>query len=136
MGELNLNMAPRLIEAAKQQASTMGRSISIAVVDGSGNLVAVERMDGAPLVSLQLAVDKAYTAALLQMSTQALGEMARPGGPLFGIHATHSGHIVIFGEGEPLTEGAIGVSGAAVAEDIQIARAGVQAALRMGESRY
>jgi uncharacterized protein GlcG (DUF336 family) len=119
---VNLALAKKLIASARKQAEAMGRQVSIAVVDSGGNLVTFERMDGAPLVSVRLAQDKAYTAALLQMPTEALADMASPGGTLFGIHTTHGGRIVIFGGGVPVGEGAIGVSGAAIEEDVSIAK--------------
>ncbi len=54
--------AQRIIAAAEVKAVEMGRPMCIAVVDGDGNLKAFTRMDGAPLLAVQLSQDKAYTA--------------------------------------------------------------------------
>lgn len=106
--------------------------MNIAVVDVGGNLVAFERMDDAWLGSIDIAISKAYTAVAFDMTTEDLGLASLPDGPLFGIHATNDGQIVIFGGGIPLRKdgvlvGAIGVSGGAVPQDIQVAEAGVEA---------
>lgn len=122
---MTLSLAQHLIASARQRAEAMNRPVSIAVVDSGGHLVAFERMDGAPLISVKLAQDKAYTAALLRMPTAHLATLGGPGGPLFGIQATHEGRIVIFGGGEVLSRGAVGVSGGAVQEDVAIAGAAV-----------
>ncbi len=70
------------IEAAEAKARELGVPMVVAVVDPGGNLVALERMDDALLVSLTVAANKAYTAVALRMATAELGRLAQPGQPL------------------------------------------------------
>jgi uncharacterized protein GlcG (DUF336 family) len=128
---IDLALALELINAAKKKAEEIRVPMVIAVVDAGGNLVATQRMNGALLVSIGLAANKAYTAVALKMPTQQLADLAQPGKPLFGIHNADGGRIVIFGGGVPLKRdneiiGAIGVSGGSVEEDILCAMAGVE----------
>jgi uncharacterized protein GlcG (DUF336 family) len=128
---VNLDVALKLIEAAKHKALEIGVPMVIAVVDSGGNLVACQRMDDALLVSLDIAVNKAYTAVAVKMGTEELAGLAQPGGPLFGIHNADGGRVVIFGGGMPLIKkgrlmGGIGVSGGSVEEDVACARAAVE----------
>src|SRR5260221_1988606 len=58
---ITVEAAQRMIAAAEAKASEMGRPMCIAVCDGDGTLKAFSRMDGAPLLSVQIAQDKAYT---------------------------------------------------------------------------
>jgi hypothetical protein len=88
-------------------------------------------MDGALPASSEIAVSKAYTAAVLRMATHEVGELAQPGGILYGIQHTHNGKIILFGGGFPLlldgeVVGAIGISGGSVDEDIRVAQPAVQ----------
>jgi uncharacterized protein GlcG (DUF336 family) len=111
---------------AEKKAADLGVPMSVAMVDSEGGLVFFSRMDGTLPVSTELSVSKAYTSAILRMSTEELGELAGPGGALYGIQHTHSGRIVLFGGGVPLrlqgrVAGAIGISGGTVDEDIQVA---------------
>jgi uncharacterized protein GlcG (DUF336 family) len=89
-----------------------------------------KRMDGTLPVSTELAVSKAYTAAAVRMPTHKLGELAQPGGELYGIQHTHNGRIVLFGGGYPLcvagqVVGGIGVSGGTVEQDMRVAEPAV-----------
>ncbi len=122
----------RIIAAAVGRARSLGVCVSAAVVDAGGNLKAFIRMDGAEIAGPTLAVDKAYTAVAHQISTAELAVQAAPGGPLFGLHAAAGGRFVIFGGGLPILVdggvcGGIGVSGAAVEQDVACAEAGLQA---------
>ena len=106
--------------------------MNIAVVDAGNNLTAFARMDGAWLGSIDIAQNKAYTARAFDMSTKELTPLCQPGQPLFGIHASNNGQLIIFPGGIPLKSGgkvvgAIGVSGGAVEQDQEVAEAGVAA---------
>jgi len=127
---IGLDVALELISAAKEKAREMGVPMVIAVVDAGGNLVAQHRMDGALLVSIEISLNKAYTAVAIQMPTHELSTVSQPGQPLFGIHNTDGGRIIIFGGGFPLERngeivGGIGVSGGSVEEDMKCATAGL-----------
>jgi uncharacterized protein GlcG (DUF336 family) len=130
--ELTLAEAKKVVEGAEVKAKQIGVPMNIAVVDVGGNLVAFERMDKAWLGSINIAINKAFTAVAFNMTTEDLGKESQPGKSLFGIHATNMGRLVIFGGGIPLRKGgelvgAIGVSGGAVPQDIEVAEAGVKA---------
>jgi uncharacterized protein GlcG (DUF336 family) len=129
---VSLLAAKQLISAAEEKAVEIGVPMVTAVVDTGGNLVALHRMDGALLASLDIAVNKAYTALSVRLPTHELGKLAQPGQPLYGIDHTNSGRMVIFGGGLPLYSenrvvGGIGVSGGTVEEDLLVAEAAVKA---------
>jgi uncharacterized protein GlcG (DUF336 family) len=120
---INLELALELINAAKAKSKEIKVPMVIAVVDSGGNLIAVQRMDKALLVSIDIAINKAYTAVALTIPTHELAKVAQPNQPLFGIHTTDKGRIVIFGGWFPLKRGdelvgGIGVSGGSVEEDM------------------
>ncbi|RCV65084.1 hypothetical protein C5S53_05465 [Methanophagales archaeon] len=126
---LTLEDAKRVIAAAEEKAIAEGLRMNIAVADVGGNLVAFERMDKAWLGSIDIAINKAYTAVAFNMTTEALGAASQPEQSLFGIHASNDGKLIIFGGGIPLYRngelvGAIGVSGSSVPNDITVAEAG------------
>lgn len=128
--DINLDPALEIVATATKKAKEINVPMVIAVVDSGGNLVVQHRMDGALLVSIEIALNKAYTAVAVQIPTHELSKVAQPGQPLFGIHNTKGGRIIIFGGGFPLRHngeivGAIGVSGGSVEEDIQCATAGL-----------
>ena len=100
--------------------------MAIAVVDAEGGLQLFKRMDGTLPVSTELAVSKAYTAAVLRMPTHQVGELAQPGAALYGIQHTHNGKIILFGGGYPLCMHGkswrrSGVSGGTVEQDMLVA---------------
>jgi uncharacterized protein GlcG (DUF336 family) len=129
---ITLNQAQAIVEAARVKAEEIGVPMNIAVVDQGGNLAAFAKMDGAWLGSIDIAINKAYTARAFDMTTEALGELSQPGEMIYGIHASNDLRIIIFGGGIPLQQGttiigAIGVSGGSVPQDIEVAEAGVAA---------
>ncbi len=129
--ELSLEDAKKIIQDAEAKAKEIGVKMNIAVADVGGNLVAFERMDNAWMGSINIAQSKAFTAVAFNMTTEDLGKESQAGKSLFGIHTTNNGKIVIFGGGIPLTRkgvlvGAIGVSGGAVSQDIEVAKAGAK----------
>jgi uncharacterized protein GlcG (DUF336 family) len=106
--------------------------LSVAVVDAGDQLVAFERMDGADLVSIGLARDKAFTALVNRMPTRDLGPMVQPGTEFYGYDSLAGGRMIVFAGGLPLERsgvlvGAVGVSGGSAAQDQQAAEAGVAA---------
>lgn len=130
--KIDLETALRLIDAAKARAEEIKVSFNIAVVDEGNNLVAFQRQDGAWLGSINIAMNKAYTARAFDMETKILAPLCQPGQPLYGIHASNDGRLIIFPGGIPLKDGdtvigAIGVSGGAVEQDQAVAAAGAAA---------
>jgi uncharacterized protein GlcG (DUF336 family) len=126
---VTLEAARDAVAAARRAAEAIGVAMNIAVVDEGNNLVAFERMDGAWLGSIDIAQGKAYTARAFNMPTKDLAPLCQSGQPLFGIHASNGGRLVIFAGGIPLAHGgevvgAIGVSGGSVEQDQAVAEAG------------
>jgi uncharacterized protein GlcG (DUF336 family) len=129
---VTLDTALHIIAGARQKAEAIGVAMNIAIVDEGNNLVAFQRMDGAWLGSMDIAKGKAYTARAFNMSTKDLAPLCVPGQPLFGIHVSNEGRLIIFAGGIPLERGgevvgAIGVSGGSVEQDQEVAEAGVEA---------
>ncbi|GAA5049150.1 uncharacterized protein GlcG (DUF336 family) [Thermocatellispora tengchongensis] len=126
---LDYSTARDVLDAALAKAAEIGRPMNIAVVDDAGHLLAFARQDGAILGSIDIAIRKARTSALLRMTTADVGAAAAPGAPLYGIETTNGG-LVIFGGGVPLVRedgepaGAIGVSAGTVEQDETVAQAG------------
>jgi uncharacterized protein GlcG (DUF336 family) len=117
-----------MLSAAEAKATSLGIAYNIAVVDAGGNLVAFARQDGALIGSVGLAINKAVTARLFDMTTSDLAHLAQPGSPLFGIQESNAGKVVIFGGGIPLVAdgsivGAVGTSAGTVDQDIAVAEA-------------
>src|ERR1700719_149807 len=107
--------ARRIITVAEKKAVEIGQPMNIAVVDAGANLVAQVRMDGAWLGSIDIALNKAFTARAFDLSTKDLATHSQSGDQFFGIHASNHGRVMIFAGGIPLKRdgkvvGAIGVS--------------------------
>lgn len=129
---ITLEVAHRVLMAARKKAEDIGVQMNIAVVDAGGNLTAFIRMDNAWLGSIDIAQGKAFSARAFDMSTKDLGAESQSGKSLFGINASNHGKIIIFAGGIPLKDservvGAIGVSGGTVEQDQEVAEAGVAA---------
>ena len=129
---MTLADARRVIAAAEKKAQEIGRPMNIAVADEGGNLVSHVRMDGAWLGSIDISINKAYTARAFDISTKDLASHSQSGGQFFGIHASNHGRIMIFAGGIPLKKGdkvvgAIGVSGGSGDQDHSVAEAGAAA---------
>src|SRR3989339_328492 len=103
--KIDLDTAGRLIEAAKKKAKEIKVAMNIAVVDEGNNLVAFQRMNGAWLGSINISMNKAYTARAFDMETKTLMPLCQPGQPLYGIHASNDGRLIIFPGGIPLKDG-------------------------------
>ncbi len=121
---LDLDRAKRLIEAVELRAKEQGKHAVIAVSNSEGNPVAVHVMDGAFLVSYEVAVKKAYTAVAVKMSTMELSALCQPGGTFYGLQALDK--VITFGGGIPLYHdgvivGGLGVSGGTGEEDHDLA---------------
>ena len=111
-GGLDLEKAKRLIEAVEQKSVEMGKRSVIAVVNAEGNPIAVHVMDGAFLVSYDVAVKKAYTAVAVKMPTIELAKLCEPGQTFYGLQ--HHDRMSILGGGMPLYVGGTVVGGLAV----------------------
>lgn len=129
---VTLNEARRVIAAAQDRARAIGQPQNVAVVDDGGNLVAFERMDSAWRGSIDIAINKAWTARAFDIETKTLAESSQSGGPFFGIHVSNGGRVMIFAGGVPLIRdgeivGGLGISGGDGAQDQTCAEAGAAA---------
>ena len=130
---ISSDLAHRVVAAAEAKAGEMGHPFVIAVVDESGVLKAFSRMDGAALLSVQIAQDKAYTAVGFGLSTDGWHDFIKDDPPLAAGATTGIDRLVIFGGGYPIKSdgqiiGGIGVSGGHYTQDMEVAQAGVAAA--------
>ena len=124
--------ARRVIAAAEEKAKQIKQPMNIAVADAGGNLVAHVRMDDAWIGSIDISINKAFTARAFDIQTKDLAQFSQSGGQFFGIHASNHGKIMIFAGGVPLkldgkVVGAIGVSGGTGEQDQSVAEAGAAA---------
>ena len=124
---ISLERAEAVIHAAVAEAKKRNWKMNIAVADSGGNLVAFERMDGAMLASIQIAIHKARAAATFRRPTKVMEE---------GVNMMHLNYLLAFDDviasrgGIPLIEqgkiiGAIGCSGGADSQDEVVSKAGV-----------
>ena len=129
---LTMDKALLITEAAIEKAKTIGQPMNIAIVDAGANLMAFMRMDGAWLGSIDIAINKAFTARAFDITTMELGRNSQPGGQFFGIHASNHGRVMVFAGGIPIRvngqiAGAVGVSGGSGEQDQAVAEAAVAA---------
>ncbi len=123
---LTLDAATRMAAAAEAEARKNNWAVSIAVVDDGGHLVLFQRMDGAKLVAIDIAIRKARTAVFFQGETKGLEEEVTKGGrtallPIADFMPLEGG-IPLSVDGKVI--GAIGVSGVTGEQDAQCAKAG------------
>jgi len=128
----SLEDARRVIAAGEAAAQKIGQPMNIAVVDAGGNLIAHERMDGAWVGSIDISINKAFTARAFDLATEALAPNAQPGKQFYGIHSSNHGRVMVFAGGMPLTVGnevvgAVGVSGGDGKQDQTVAEAAAHA---------
>lgn len=115
----------------------MGIDFNIALVDASLYLLQFTRMPNAKLTSIDIAINKAFTAAghRVPTSTYTASQASKnfsPGGPGYSIHNSNGGRFTLIGGGLPIevegrVVGAIGVSTGTPAQDTEVAQAGVDA---------
>jgi len=129
--------ARRIVDAIVAEVSKGARSAVIAVADSHGELIAFARMDGAPVSSITIAANKAWTAARERKTTQEIGERVRHPEKGFDIAYFGDPRFVGWGGGVPVWRdgevvGAIAVSGLPQEDDIRLA---TWAASLVGERR-
>ena len=128
---ITIEAAKAMIEASEAKAREVGVPMCTAIADPDGNLKAFSRMDGAALLSIKIAQDKAYTAISFGLSTKDWWQFIKEDGPLLhGI--THAERVVIYEGGIPIQKdgqivGGIGVSGGYYTQDQECAEAGIEA---------
>jgi uncharacterized protein GlcG (DUF336 family) len=118
---VSLDDAQRVVAAGRAKADEIASPSNIAVVDVGGNLVTHIRMDGAWIGSVDISINKAFTARAFDISTEELAA-----------DASNGGRVMIFAGGIPLQRdgqivGAVGVSGGSGKQDQTVAEAAADA---------
>ena len=134
----DLAAAKRIAERAEARSAELGVPVVIAAADAGGNLMLLHRIEGALLASIEIAINKAWSAVAFQAPTATLGPLASGDGPLPGLADTNSGRVVLFGGGVPVhvdgeLAGAIGISGGTAEQDVDIATCALQDWNTIGE---
>ena len=121
--------ARRILDLIVQKTAAMQKAVVIAVADSHGEIIARARMDGVPLPSIQIAMNKAWTAARSGKPTHEIGEkvkhperghdIAYYGDPRF---VGWGGGVPVFRDGQ--VAGAVAVSGLSSTEDADLAKLG------------
>lgn len=122
--------ARRALDAICGEVLRRGKTAVIAVCDAHGDLIAFARMDGVPLSSITIAMNKAYSAARERKPTKDIGAAARNPDKGFDIGYFGDPRFTGWGGGVPVWKdgsvvGAVAVSGLPQAEDIELAQMGV-----------
>lgn len=134
---LDYEDAKKIVDAIYQKALELQKAAVIAVCDAHGELLALARMDGAPLSSIRVAANKAWTAARERKPTKDIGDKVRHPEKGFDIAYYGDDRFVGWGGGLPVsknghTVGGIGVSGLSSAEDIALATVGIDLLAKEG----
>ena len=124
---LSLETAKKIIEKVEEESKNRGKKAVICVCNEQGNPIAVHVMDGAFLISFDVAVKKAYTAVALKMPTLKLNDLVKSGQTFYGLQNLDK--VMTIGGGVPLYRngilvGGLGVSGGTGEEDDSLARFG------------
>lgn len=123
--------AATAIAAAQAKAVEIGVAANVAVIDAGTNLKSFARMDGAVLGSIDISIGKARTSALFAIPSANVWAYCQPGAPAPNLQASNGG-LMPFPGGLPIVVGgvlvgAVGVSGGAPSQDLEIAEAAVLA---------
>ena len=128
---LDYSEAKRAIDLIVDKALQMRKAAAIAVADSHGDLIAFARMDGAPVSSIRIAMNKAWTAARERKPTKEIGEKVKH--PEKGHDIAYYGdpNYVGWGGGLPVWKdgevvGSVAVSGLSSSEDIDLAALGAE----------
>jgi uncharacterized protein GlcG (DUF336 family) len=126
---MTLDQALEVVERGREAASKLGLSVSVAVVDAGGHLVAFGRMDGTAFMTVDISIAKAWTAASAKIPTVLLhGVVGGDVGFVAGAAAATGGRFLPTPGGAPVVidgevVGGVGISGGSVEQDAQIAAA-------------
>lgn len=129
---LTLEGARIALSAAEARAKEIKVPMNIAIMDNACHLLAFARMEGAKFTSINIAIDKAYTAAGHRAPTSVYKEAVWPGGPAFGINNSNGGRFMTIAGGIPIVQdgvviGSIGCSTGTPSQDEDVAKKGVEA---------
>lgn len=124
--------AQQAIAAIQAELAQRGKAAVIAVADAHGEVIALLRVDGAPLASITIAMNKAWTAARERKPSGDVGQKARAAGAGFEVAWYGDPRYTGWGGGLPVlvdgaVVGAVAVSGLSQTEDVELAQLGVAA---------
>jgi uncharacterized protein GlcG (DUF336 family) len=126
---ITLSSAAKAIDAGKDKAAQLGIAFTITVVDAGGHLVALSRMDGAALGSVEASQAKARTSVMFAAPTRDLAGAVQPGAAMFGLATGFRDPVAFVAGGVPVTDpdgiliGAVGVGGGYPDNDDEVAEA-------------
>ena len=137
-GHLTLQAAKLASAACIEKSRAIGVPMNIAIVDTSTFLLHFERMQGAKLTSIDISINKAFTAAGHKVPTSTYKDAVWPGGAAFGLNSSNGGRFMYVAGGIPIkvdgeVVGAIGCSTGTPTQDTEVAQAGVDAVMKMVE---
>ncbi len=116
----------RFSDVLEEVAHEFGIPICVTVMDPHGHVMLLRRMPGSPVLALEMAERKAYTAQVMGMETAALAPMVMPGEPLYTLTSSSS-RLIAFGGGTCVRYGeasyGIGISGGTTAQDMKMLKA-------------
>ena len=126
---MTLDIAKKMLRAGREEARRLGILSSIAIVDENGWLVGLHRMDGAPIATVDIARDKAWTAVAFKLPTSDVSRFGDASAPGFGLNTqnwndrltTIAGGLPIEGAGEVI--GGAGVCGGTPEQDVVVCQA-------------
>jgi glc operon protein GlcG len=128
---LDYSEARRAVDLIVEKALQMHKAAVVAVADSHGDLICLVRMDGAPVSSIRVAMNKAWTAARERKSTKEIGDKVKH--PEKGHDIAYFGdpQYVGWGGGVPVQKngvviGAVAVSGLSSTEDVALAEQGAE----------
>lgn len=132
---LTLDGARIALSAAEARAKEINVPMNIAIMDNACHLLAFARMEGAKFTSINIAIDKAYTAAGHRAPTSIYKENVWPGGAAFGINNSNGGRFMTIAGGVPIRQdgvvvGSVGCSTGTPSQDEDVAKRGVEAVER------
>jgi len=126
---LELADVKAIAAAAEAEALKNSWAVTIAIADDAGNLLWLQRLDGAAALSSHIAPAKAHTAAMGRRDSKNYEDIINGGRTAFltvpALHGMLEGGVAIVKDGQVI--GAVGVSGVKSNEDAQIAKAGIAA---------
>lgn len=128
---ISLDKAKAALQASEEKAREQGITVSTAIVDNYGVLIAFSRMDGALNISPRFSQAKAHTSAALGLPSADVGTYAGEGKPYMGVHTFFTGEFMVIAGGLPVIQngkvvGAVGVGGSMdVNQDVTCAQAAV-----------
>ena len=126
---ITLEQAKKVMVGAESEAKKNNWNMVIVILDSGGNIVMLQRMDGAQLGSIDVAKEKAYSAVAFRRPTKAFDDALAQGGANLRIlrlpgASPVEGGIPVVADGKVI--GSVGVSGGTSAQDAQVARAGIE----------